>query len=134
MKNSRLWAIWLGYYGLCVLLACVPSPEGALYGLLFLTGLGFFIPGGILLHRAVKSSNKRTLRIFRNLSAGVLLATLVTFLLNLLSITASRIVGLLSYGLLILVSVPMVCSQVWIVSLFLWACFLMVSLQHLKKT
>ena len=38
------------------------------------------------------------------------------------------------YAVLILVSVPMVCCRVWILSLFGWACFFTVSRHYLKKT
>ena len=37
------------------------------------------------------------------------------------------------FGVLIVVSSPMVCSGYWALSLFLWACLLMVSHSLVKK-
>ena len=37
------------------------------------------------------------------------------------------------YVLLAVVSAPMLCGQIWVISLFLWACLLMVSWSNWRK-
>jgi hypothetical protein len=73
------------------------------------------------------------LRCIRNISAASLILTLLLLVANFASVGASVAVGDFLYGLLVVVSAPMVCSQFWVVSLFLWACLLMVSISFLKK-
>ena len=134
MSNKRLILIWILYYFLCVGLACIPNPEGALFGLLILVGLGFFLPGGILLARFCKTGNRKGLLCIRNLSLISLGLTVITIFGNMLSAALSETLGDVLYAVLILVSVPMVCCRVWVLSLFGWSCYLTVSRYYLKKS
>ena len=59
--------------------------------------------------------------------------TMVTLVVNFLSYEASAAAGTVLYWLLILVSTPMICSQVWVVGLFGWALLLFTCLKYLKK-
>ena len=59
--------------------------------------------------------------------------SLVFLVLNFLSVYFSAHTGLVVYVLLVMFSAPMVCSQIWVLSLFLWACLLMVTLPEIKK-
>ena len=95
--------------------------------------LAFFVPPAMLLYRAVPREDWQTIRRIRNLSILSLGSTMTMLILNFLSVGASAAVGNVLYWLLILVSAPMVCGQFWAVSLFLWACLLMVSIAQLKK-
>jgi len=74
-----------------------------------------------------------TVRAVRTLSLVSLSATLVVLVLNLLTVGGTPEAGLFAYYLLILVSSPMVCNQIWFPSLFLWACLMVVSWQQLRK-
>ena len=132
-KTKKLWIIWASAYVLCTVCAFFPVAPGALSGLFLLLSLGFFVPPAFLIFEAVQKKTPKTLRIIRNLSLVSLGLTLVTILLNFVSIQASDTWGLVLYWLLILVSTPMICSQVWVVGLFGWACLLMVCLKYLKK-
>ena len=73
------------------------------------------------------------IKLVRNLSLVSLITTTVLLVLNVMSVLASEAVGTGLYALLIFLSAPMVCSQYWALSVFLWACLLMVSLKLLKK-
>ena len=134
MNNKKLILFWILYYCVCVGLACIPNPQGALFGFLTLAGLCFFIPGGILLSRFCKTGNRKGLLCIRNLSLISLGLTVVAIFANMLSAALSETLGDVLYAVLILVSVPMVCCRVWILSLFGWACFFTVSRHYLKKT
>jgi hypothetical protein len=61
---------------------------------------------------------------------GLTLALLVA---NVFSVLWSEAVGTVLYELLIFVSVPMVCSRHWVLSLFLWACLFFSTLPKKAK-
>ena len=133
MKNRHLYAIWGGLYLVCALLGCIAAPHGLVKVLLVLLAFVFFVPGGLLLYRAVRNSDRKQIVLIRNISALSLGLTLLALILNFLSVTASETIGNLTYGFLILVSSPMICSQYWFVSLFLWACLLFSAIRYVPK-
>lgn len=133
MSNKTLYFIWGGLFIFCGLLGFIPEPAGLLKVLMVVSSLVFFVPGGMLLYLSKKSGDLRTIGIVRNLSLISLGVTLLLLVLNFLSGNASAAVGDFLYGLLVMLSAPMVCSQYWFMSLFLWACLLMTSLSFGKK-
>lgn len=132
-KTKKLWLLWGLAYGICTVCGFIPVTQGALTGLFLLLSLGFFVPPGFLLYEAARKKDRKLFRSIRNLSILSLSLTLVMILLNFVAVQASQVWGLVLYWLLILVSVPMVCSQAWVVGLFGWACLLMTSLTGLQK-
>ena len=133
MKNKTLYLIWGGLFIFCGLLGFIPQPEGIVKVLMVLSSLVFFVPGGMLLYLNHKNGNFGTIRVVRNLSAISLGVTLFLLVLNFLSGKADQAAGEFLYGLLVIFSSPMICSQYWVVSLFLWACLLMTGLSAFKK-
>ena len=133
MKKQDLYITWGVLYALCVGLSCIPSPTGVVAGLCVIAALGFFVPPALLLHWAIPRKRWQTVRQIRNISLLSLVLTLGVLVLNFLSVGAGDGVGQLLYGILILVSCPMICVQAWVVSLFLWACLLMTTLMCKKK-
>lgn len=132
-KNKKLSIAWAVLYGFCAAFGFIPTPDGVLMALMVTLSLAFFVPPAMLLYRAVPREDWQTIRRIRNLSILSLGSTMTMLILNFLSVGASAAVGNVLYWLLILVSAPMVCGQFWAVSLFLWACLLMVSIAQLKK-
>ena len=132
MKKRNLYIAWGVLYGLCVGLGCIPNPSGIVAGLCVSATLGFFIPPAMLLHHAIPRKQTATVRLIGLLSIVSLVLTTGMLILNFLSFRYSELAGNVLYALLILVSSPMVCGQVWLLSLFLWACLLVVSLKHWK--
>lgn len=132
-KSAKLWIIWGLLYLLCTALGFLSNPQGVWYGLLFLFSLGFFVPGGMLVFQAFRAGDRKTLRIVRAISIISLSLTVVLILLNFMTAQSSSAVGTALYWMLIVFSTPMICSQVWIVSLFGWAFLLMASITYLKK-
>ena len=126
MKNKTLYLIWGGMFILCGLLGFIPAPTGFLKGLLMVLSGAFFVPGWMLLYRGQA-------RAVRNLSALSLGITLLILMLNFLSGRTNQAVGEFLYGLLVFFSSPMVCSQYWFFSLFLWACLLMTGISIVRK-
>ena len=137
MTKKTVFFIWAGLYILCAGLGFIPGLSGSLQpgiqGILTALSILFFLPPLYLVYTAKKAGDRDTLMLLRNLSALSLAVTAVTLVLNLASALASQWLGDLLHVILILVSVPMVCSGYWAVSLFLWACLLMLCLSAKKK-
>ncbi len=133
MSNKTLYYIWGGLFIFCGLLGFIPQPEGIVKVLMVLSSLVFFVPGGMLLYLNHRNGNFGTIRVVRNLSAISLGVTLFLLVLNFLSGKASNAMGEFLYGLLVMFSAPMVCSQYWLLSLFLWACLLMTAISFREK-
>ena len=133
MSNKTLYYIWGGLFIFCGLLGFIPQPEGIVKVLMVLSSLVFFVPGSMLLYLNHKNGNFGTIRVVRNLSAISLGVTLFLLVLNFLSGKASDAMGEFLYGLLTMLSAPMVCSQYWLLSLFLWACLLMTAISFREK-
>ena len=133
MRNKTLVILWAAAYCLCAALSFSPSPAGIQYGALVLLALLFFVPGWMLLYRAIQAGNRAVCRRIRLLSACSLGLTLLAIIGNFLTYSASETAGMVMHILLVLVSVPMVCGQVWVVSLFLWACLLLTSHRYLRR-
>jgi hypothetical protein len=115
-------------------LGFIPEPEGFLSVVLLITALLFFVPGGLLLYNAYRNKDLSTMAVIRTLSLVSLITTLIFLVLNFLSVEAGEAAGNLLYGFLIIFSTPMVCSQNWLISLFLWACLLMASISLGKQS
>ena len=133
MNKNTLFALWGGLFLLCAGPGFLPEPDGAVGTVLTLAALACFVPPAALLYRAGKEADVLTLKLVRNLSALSLGLTLVLLIVNFLTALSSEALGTVVYYILVIVSSPMVCSGHWAMSLFLWACLLMVSLSRLKK-
>ena len=137
MSKKILYALWGGLFILCTGLGFIPgfSPEvgSGVRAALTVLSVAFFLPPAWLLYAAGRQKDTQTLKRVRNLSALSLGLTVLTLILNLLSALGTVTLGNVLYGILIVVSSPMVCSGYWALSLFLWACLLLVSLKLLKR-
>lgn len=133
MKNKSLLAIWGIFYIICAGLGFIPEPEGAVR--IFLTAISvlFFVPPAILLFDAFSSGDKKTIRLIRLLSALSLALTLVLLTANFLAALGAGWLGTLLHILLVIGSAPMLCSNYWVLSLFLWAVLLVASCQKRKE-
>ena len=133
MKKQVLFGLWAGLFSVCAALGFIPSPEGAVRTVLTLAAICVFIPPTVLMFDAARADDRRTLALIRNLSAASLGGTALLLMLNFLSVLGSEALGNFLHSVLIVVSSPMVCIGSWGLSLFLWACLLMVSMKQLKK-
>ena len=133
MKKSHLFALWGGLFVLCAALGFIPNPGTALKILLTLLSVAFFIPGALLLRYAALNKDRNTAMLVRNLAIASLALTLVLLIGNFFSVLGSARLGSILYTLLIIVSSPMICSQYWVLSLFLWACLMIGAMQILRQ-
>ena len=134
MTKRMLYTIWGALFVLCAGLGFIPEPKGTAYWCLFFLSLIFFVPPTILLTKAVKGGDKREVKRIFVLCLCSLVSTLVLLMLNFLSVFATESAGIALHYILTVISSPMICSQHWVVSLFLWGCLLSASAQELWKT
>ena len=132
-KTKKIWIAWGVLYGICTALSFIPTISGALSGLMILLSIGFFVPGAMLIREGKSRRDNTLLKKVRNVCLLSLGLTLAGILLNFLSVNGSAALGTVAYWFLILVSTPMVCAQIWLISMFLWACLLMASIACLRK-
>ena len=128
MKKRILYGIWIFFYLICGLISNVEDPTTAQSVALTILSLIFFIPPAILLADALRAEDMKTLRLLRIFSIVSLVLTLGMLIANIAVVGASEAVGNVLYQILIFVSVPMVCSQHYVLSMFLWACLLFATL------
>lgn len=133
MKEKITWWLWAVLYVACVWLGVLGRPEGTGAVFYTLSSLLFFVPGGLLLYWGLREEKPRQVLWVRILAAASLLLTLIFLVLNFASVLLSEIAGNVLYTFLVVVSAPMVCSGYWALSLFLWACLLIVSFIKKKK-
>ena len=133
MNKKLYFALWGGLFAVCAGLGFIPEPTGFLKVLLVMLSIGFFVPGFLLLNLASKTGDSHTLTLIRNLCALSLALTVVLLVANFLSVLGSEILGDILYYVLVIVSTPMVCSQYWVLSLFLWAYLMIASIKALRK-
>lgn len=133
MNKTSFFSLWSGMFILCAGLGFIPEPAPVLKVLLILFAIGFFVPPAFLLRNASKEKDRDTLALVRNLSALSLGLTVVLLICNFASILWPEVLGNVLYTVLVMVSAPMFCAQYWVLSLFLWACLLIASIQLLRK-
>jgi len=126
MKIKITYALWAVLFVICACLGFVRDAAGFGKVLLILSSLIFFLPGVVLLCWG----QRKQVRIISLCSLG---ATLLLLVGNFFSVLASQLVGDILYVILAIVSSPMLCSQYWVLSMFLWACLLMGTFLTPKK-
>ena len=129
MSNTVLFALWGALYVLCGGLGFVTAPGATLRLLMILLSVAMFVPP-ILLNR---KGNCRTRKLVRNLSLSWLIVTGILLVANIGSVLASETLGNFLHSLLTIVSSPLVCSDSWALSIFLWACVFFDARAKLKK-
>ena len=132
MNKKSLFILWGAFFILCAGLGFIQEPTGLSKILMRILSLVFFLPPALLLCLSSRQKDRNTLMLIRNLSFFSLLLTLLFIVLNIMSALWPLIAGNILHSILTIVSSPMFCCGNWFLSLFLWACLLMVSLRELK--
>ncbi len=129
MSNKQLYILWVVLALLCAALTLVSLPGWV--GLA--AGVAFFAPPAVLVHRASRAEDMKTLALIQKLALAWLTLTLVLLVLNILSVAMSAMLGTVLYYLLAVLTVPMVCCGSWVLAIFAWACLFVTCLQQLRK-
>ena len=133
MSNKSLYSLWGVLFIICAALGFIPVPSGAVQAVFTILSVLFFLPPVVLLYRAGKAGDRSAALLIRNLSLASLGLTLIVLILSVVSAIQSEFLGNFLHGILVIISTPMICSGYWVLSLFLWACILIYSLQLLLK-
>ena len=129
MKRRILYALWGFLFSLCAGLGFIPEPVPVQARIMTVLALLTFLPPAVLLYLG----NPSDVKLVRNLSALSLGLTLVLLILNFFTAFASETLGQVMHYILIIVTSPMICSNHWAMSLFLWACLLMASRKCFRR-
>ena len=129
MKRKLLYALWAFLFSLCAGLGFIPEPEGLMKKVLTAISLTVFLPPALLLYFGGVTDTK----LIRNLSALSLGLTTLLLILNFFTAFGSETLGQVMHYVLIIVTSPMICSGHWAMSMFLWACLLMVSIRQFRR-
>ena len=132
MNKKWMAGLWGGLFIVCAGLGFMQPVQGAFRFFLTALSVCFFLPPVILIMQAKKDGDLQTVRLVRNLSGLSLLLTLLAIVCNILAAPGSEVLGGILNSVLIILSSPMVAMGSWFVSLFLWACLLIGSMEILK--
>ncbi len=134
MKKRILYSIWGCLYIFCAALGyAVTEPTQLQAFALLVLSLLFFAPPALLLVDAYRHGCKQTRITLRWISGASLALTFIFLIANIASALGGAALGNALYEILILVSVPMICSQQWFLSIFLWACVFFATLGRKQK-
>lgn len=121
---KRLWYyVWIGLFLVTACVGFLPAREGAWRVVSTLLAVLFFLPPAWILKTGDGKDAKRVFFI----SLSSLCLTVATIIVSVICARGSEALGNALHGLLVVVSAPMVCGGVWVLSLFLWACLLFAS-------
>jgi hypothetical protein len=135
MKDRMLWLCWLYLFILTAALGFIPERNLLVTVLLSLACGAFFVPGGMLLYRAVKRGSRKQLNRIMLLSGLSLLLTTLLIVANMLTVlSSSELLGKVMNAVLVVLSAPMYCAPYYAISLFLWACLLFSCFSYRKDT
>ena len=133
MSNAVLYALWGALYALCAGLGFIGEPGRGMQFLMTALSVVMFAPPLMINYQAAQKGDRRNLKLVRNLSLLSLIMTALALVANLLGAVYSETLGNILHAFLTVVSSPMICSGYWVLSLFLWACLLMVTGKQIKK-
>ena len=133
MKQKLLYPLWGFAYILCLGLGLIPERSAAGGVVLTVLSVLFFLPGALLLRKAILDGDKKGLVRLRWISILSLSLTFLALLGNLFSLYSSTTLGDVMHAILCIVSVPMLCSDLWLLPLFLWACLLFATFYKPKQ-
>lgn len=130
-KKPVVYIMWAFWYLCCVFLCLGADPVGMAKVPFVVVGIATYAPPFYLLYLSKKDA--KTIKLVQIISIASLAAFVVLLALNLLSVKWNATAGLILDRLFNIFCAPIVCSQFWVVGLFLWASLLRVTILMLKK-
>ena len=133
MKQKCIYLLWLFVYIICVGLGTLYEDILVLQIFQGLFAVLFFVPPVLLVLEGLKAGQKKYLVQIRVISIVSLALTLAFMIANIAAVYASEAVGNTLNQIYILVATPMHCLPYGFISIFLWACLLMLTFPRLWK-
>lgn len=133
MKQKLIYLLWLFLYIICVGLGTIYADILVLQLFQGLFALLFFVPPVLLVLEGLKEGQKKYLVQIRTISIISLALTLIFMIANIATVYATESVGNTLNQIYILVAAPMHCLPYGFISIFLWACLVMLTFPRLWK-
>ena len=128
MKNLSCKTLYIAWAVMFILTAVLgflfPAAAGLGRWALAAVSAVFFVPPWMILHRAKAEKNRHHIRLIRWLCLASVGLTALLLVLNLRSAGLSEGLGAALNAALTVVSAPMVCSNFYVLPLFLWGTLL----------
>ena len=123
---KTLYIAWAFLFALTAVLGfAFPDAEGApLRIALLVTAAVFFLPPWLILRRSRREGKRFHAWLIGFLSMASIVLTLVLLVLNLMSPMWNERIGIALNAALVIISAPMVCSNFYVLPLFLWGTLL----------
>ena len=126
LTYKTLYQLWIGLFAVTAVLGLifpgVEHPAGRFF--LGLISVVFFVPPFLILRRAKGEDNRRHLRLVRWLALANLVLTLILICAGILSLPYGEGVGDMIHILMTVLCAPLVCSNFYVLPMFLWAMLL----------
>ena len=133
MKSKILWGSWIYLFAQCAVFGFIPTPPVALKIVFGMFAVAFFIPPFLL----IRWNGKKCAKPITITAGGSLFLTVGLIIANyassLITGTAGRTWGQALNIILAILSTPMYCGQIWLLSLLGWAFLLHYGIQTLRK-
>ena len=126
LSYRTLYCIWSALFAVTAVLGLI-FPEAAHPAgrfALALTAAVFFLPPWLILVKARADGARFHIRLIRWLCVASLVLTAALLILNLRSAGLGDLLGAAMNAALTVVSAPMVCSNFYVLPIFLWGCLL----------
>ena len=133
MKQKLIYLLWLFLYIICVGLGTITESILVLDIFRGLFAVLFYVPGVLLVLEGLKKGQRKYLVQIRVISIVSLVLTLGFMIANIASVYATKAVGNTLNQLYILAAAPMHCLPYGFISIFLWACLLMLTFPRLWR-
>ena len=131
IKYKYLYLVWAVLFAATAVLGLIfPVAEGALKTVFQIISVLFFVPPWVILQKAQAEEVSKHRKLIRNLSLASLIGTVILVCASFLTVGQSEVLGNVLHAALTVVSAPMICSNMYILPLFLWAMLLMGSLSR----
>lgn len=126
LSYKMLYIAWAILFALTVVLGFLfPEAEGAGAKIaLLLTAAVFFLPPWLILRKSRKEGRRFHGWLIGFLAMASIVLTLVLLVLNLMSPMWNEQIGIALNAALVIISAPMVCSNFYVLPLFLWGMLL----------
>lgn len=133
MKQKLIYLLWLFLYIICVGLGTIYADILVLQLFQGLFALLFFVPPVLLALEGLREGQKKYLVQIRTISIISLALTLIFMIANIAAVYATESVGNTLNQIYILVAAPMHCLPYGFISIFLWACLVMLTFPRLWR-
>ena len=122
-KVAITYGVWIVFYIVAVLLSLVNEPS--LWIRIY--SIVFFVPGVMLAVWAAQQQDKVQIKRLRTICITSLVLSTVMLVVSLLTVKAAPQATRIISSIFIIVSEPLWISPSWALSMFLWACILMIT-------